>query len=216
MSNLTLRIAAGVLLALGAFGAAWLGGTLFAGLAGLVAVAIFWEWRRMTAGWGPGWTVAGFFYALIPALAILWVRDRFIPGGFELVMWVFLVTWAVDVGAYAAGRAIGGPKLAPRISPNKTWAGLAGGVLLATLASFLWTDATQRVLPATLNWLAPLFAVAAQGGDLFESALKRRAGVKDSSNILPGHGGVMDRVDGLVVVAVLTAAAMLAGIVVAR
>ena len=191
-----------------ALGAALLGGTTFAVLAAAVAVIMFYEWRRIVAGWGLRWQVAGFFYALVPALALLWIRDR-APQGLELLIWVFIVTWTTDIGAYFAGRAIGGPKLAPSISPNKTIAGLIGGMVSAGLASAAWVEFVK--LPVILIWLAPPFAVAAQMGDLFESGLKRRSGIKDSGSWLPGHGGALDRLDGLVVVATLTAAIHLAG-----
>ena len=192
-----------------ALGAAFLGGYAFAVFAALAAGVMFTEWRRMTEGWGPGWTVGGLFYALIPTLSLLWIRDR-APQGLELLYWVFIVTWTTDIGAYFAGRAIGGPKLAPTISPNKTIAGLVGGMVSAGLASWAWVQ--YVMLPLPLLWLAPLFATAAQGGDLFESWMKRRAGAKDSGTILPGHGGMLDRLDGLVVVAALTALCQLAGI----
>ena len=194
--------------------AAVLGGYPFASLAALAACVMFFEWRRIVRGWSVGWQLAGFFYALVPALALLWIRDRAEAGGhpigLELLVWVFITTWSVDIGAYFAGRTFGGPKLAPSISPNKTWSGLAGGVAAATLFGALW--ARTAGLPGALLWLAPLLALAAQAGDLFESGLKRRAGVKDSGTWLPGHGGALDRLDGLVVVATLTAAAALAGL----
>jgi phosphatidate cytidylyltransferase len=123
---------------------------------------------------------------------------------------VFITTWSVDIGAYFAGRSIGGPKLAPSISPNKTWAGLIGGMVAAGVFGGAWAWLLQ--LPAILILLAAPFGAAAQAGDLFESWLKRRAGVKDSGTWLPGHGGALDRLDGLVVVASLTALAMMAGV----
>jgi phosphatidate cytidylyltransferase len=209
MNELLIRSLAGFVLILLALGAAFLGGYTFAILTALAAVMIFYEWRRLVAGWGFAWKAAGFVYALMPALALLWIRDR-APQGLELLLWVFIVTWTTDIGAYFAGRAIGGPKLAPRISPNKTIAGLIGGMTSAALAGCAWTELTS--LSAALFWLAPLFALAAQAGDLFESWMKRRAGVKDSGNWLPGHGGALDRLDGLVVVATLTAAAQLGGL----
>ena len=209
MNELLIRSLAGAVLILLALGAAFLGGYAFAVLVALASVLIFYEWRRLVAGWGFGWKVAGFVYALLPALGLLWIRDR-APQGLELLIWVFIVTWTTDIGAYFAGRAIGGPKLAPRISPNKTIAGLVGGMISAALAGYAWVELTR--LSALLVFLAPLFALAAQAGDLFESGMKRRAGVKDSGNWLPGHGGALDRLDGLVVVATLTAAAQLAGL----
>ena len=209
MNNLAVRSVSGVVMAGIALAAAFLGGYYFAVLAALAAAVMFTEWRRLTDGWGLSWTVGGLFYALIPTLSLLWIRDR-APQGLELLYWVFVVTWTTDIGAYFAGRAIGGPKLAPTISPNKTIAGLVGGMVSAGLASWAWVQ--YVMLPLPLLWLAPLFAAAAQGGDLFESWMKRRAGVKDSGTILPGHGGMLDRLDGLVVVAALTALCQLAGI----
>ena len=202
MNELMVRSVAAMIMAGVALVAAFLGGYVFAVLVALAAGLMFVEWRRLTEGWGFEWLVAGFVYALLPALALLWIRDR-APQGLELLVWVFIVTWTTDIGAYFAGRAIGGPKLAPSISPNKTWAGLIGGMISAGLVGWSWVQFTG--LPTGLIWLAPAFAFAAQGGDLFESWLKRRAGAKDSGSILPGHGGILDRLDGLVVVAVLTA-----------
>jgi phosphatidate cytidylyltransferase len=208
MNELVVRSLAGLVLILLALGTAFLGGYSFAVFVALASVMIFYEWRRLVAGWGFGWKVAGFIYALLPALSLLWIRDR-APQGLELLLWIFIVTWTTDIGAYFAGRAIGGPKLAPGISPHKTIAGLVGGVVSATLAGYAWAELTS--LSAALFWLAPLFALAAQAGDLFESWIKRKAGVKDSGSWLPGHGGALDRLDGLVVVAALTAAVQLGG-----
>ena len=160
-------------------------------------------------GWGPAWYAAGFFYALLPALALLWIRERD-AHGLDLLIWAFIVTWSTDIGAYFAGRRFGKRKLAPSISPKKTVEGLWGGLAAATLFGGAWALATG--LGLTLLALPPLLAIAAQLGDLFESGMKRRAGVKDSGTWLPGHGGVLDRLDGLVPVAVLTAAAQLLGL----
>src|SRR6188508_2084779 len=179
MNELLVRTLSGVVLIGLALYAAYEGDYFFASFVAAASVMIFYEWRRIVAHWGFGWKVAGFIYALIPALALLWIRDR-APQGLEVLLWVFIVTWTTDIGAYFAGRAIGGPKLAPSISPNKTVAGLVGGVISATLAGYAWADAFS--LSGALIWMAPLFAVAAQGGDLFESWMKRRAGVKDSGN----------------------------------
>ena len=208
MNELVLRSLAGLTMILIALVAAFAGGYVFALLCAAAATAMYFEWSRIVRGWGVGWHVGGFAYALIPAISLLWVRDRTGSQGLELILWVFIITWATDIGAYFAGRAIGGPKLAPQISPNKTIAGLVGGVLSAGLLSYAWVMATS--LPSLLIWLAVPFAVMAQVGDLFESGLKRRAGIKDSGTWLPGHGGLLDRLDGLVPVAVLTAALMAA------
>lgn len=202
MSELLVRSLAAAVMAVVALIAAFFGGYVFAVLVAIVAGAMFVEWRRLTEGWGTGWMVTGFLYALLPALALLWLRDR-APQGLELVYWVFIVTWTTDIGAFFAGRGIGGPKLAPAISPKKTWAGLIGGMVSAGLAGWAWTQ--YVMLPLSLVWLAPIFAAAGQGGDFFESWIKRRAGAKNSGSMLPGHGGLLDRLDGLVVIAVLTA-----------
>lgn len=213
MSELAKRTVVGVILIAIALVEAFLGGWPFAIMVALVATVMYVEWTRIVRAWGLGWRIGGFFYCLLPAIALLWIRERAefegIGTGFDLLIWVFLVVWATDIGAYFAGRAIGGPKLAPSISPNKTIAGLVGGVASAALISGWW--AQSQGLPTILYGMAVPFAVAAQGGDLFESGLKRRAGVKDSGTWLPGHGGLLDRLDGLVPVSVLTAALMMSG-----
>jgi phosphatidate cytidylyltransferase len=210
MSELATRTAVGIILILVALASALFGGTVFAVLVALIATIMYLEWSRMVGKWGLAWQVLGFFYCLAPAVALLWIRERAefegIGQGFDLLIWVFLVVWSTDIGAYFAGRAIGGPKLAPSISPNKTIAGLIGGVISAAVLAGAWVYYVG--LPAPLLWIAVPFAVAAQLGDLFESGLKRRAGVKDSGTWLPGHGGLLDRLDGLVPVAVLTAGLM--------
>jgi phosphatidate cytidylyltransferase len=151
---------------------------------------------------------AGVLYAALPAAALIFIRQQ--PGqGLMLAIWTLAIVWATDIGAFFAGRAIGGPKLAPKVSPNKTWAGLVGGMAAAAIVGAAVAWAAR--LPA-FCWAAgaPL-AVAAQLGDLFESWLKRRSGVKDSGRLLPGHGGVLDRLDGVVPVAMLVAAGVTVG-----
>ena len=147
----------------------------------------------------------GIAYVAFPAIALLFLREQ--PNGLLLALWTLATVWVTDIGAYFAGRAIGGPKLAPAISPNKTWAGLIGGVVAAALLGAAMHQAYG--LPLRLTLASPFLAVVAQAGDLFESWLKRRAGVKDSGNILPGHGGVLDRLDGLVPVAPIAAVLVL-------
>jgi phosphatidate cytidylyltransferase len=211
MSELAIRTISGAVMILIALAAAIIGGYAFAILAAAIATAVFYEWTRVTKGWGPAWYIAGFLYAALAALALLWIRERADDhNGLWLLLWVFIVVWSVDIGAYFTGRAIGGPKLAPSISPGKTWAGFYGGIAAATVLGGLWVLYAE--LSLVLLLLAPLFGAAAQGGDLFESWMKRRAGVKDSGRWLPGHGGVFDRVDGLLPVAILTAVAAMAGV----
>lgn len=201
MSDLPKRTVSAVAMIVVALGVTYVGGFLFALFVAAAATAVYWEWSRLTKGWGVHWMLLGFVYCLLPALALLFLRER--NEGLDLVIWVFIVTWATDIGAYFAGRAIGGPKLAPAISPNKTIAGLVGGMIVAGLLGGLW--AWSAGLPSLLVMLGVPLAAAAQGGDLFESWMKRRAGVKDSGTLLPGHGGVFDRLDGLLVVAFLAA-----------
>jgi phosphatidate cytidylyltransferase len=213
LNELLVRIISGLVMIGVALAAAFEGGDFFALLVAAVATAMFWEWWTLTRAWGPRWTAGGFVYALLPAISLLWIRERFPNANHanpNLLLWVFIVTWATDIGAYFVGRAIGRTKLAPLISPGKTVEGLIGGVIAAALLGGAWVIYLD--LSRVLLILAPLFALAAQGGDLFESWIKRRVGVKDSGHWLPGHGGLLDRLDGLVPVAVLTALAQLSGL----
>ena len=210
MREIIIRTLTGIALIVVALMAAVVGGYTFAVLVAAAATGMFYEWLRIVRGWGFGWKIAGFFYCVLPAIALLWIRDRSGDHGVSLLLWVFLVTWATDIGAYFAGRRYGKRKLAPSMSPGKTVEGLLGGVAAAALFGAAWVIATD--LNRALILLAPLFAIAAQGGDLFESKMKRWAKVKDSGDWLPGHGGILDRLDGLVPVAILTFAAQVAGL----
>jgi phosphatidate cytidylyltransferase len=144
----------------------------------------------------PLWTGLGVGYVGLPALALIWLRS--VPElGLALLLWLLLVVWATDSAAYFVGRTLRGPRLAPAISPSKTWSGLCGGMLGAAMTGALaaWLLGSGRLLQAA--GLGALLAVVAQAGDLVESALKRAAGVKDSGTLIPGHGGLLDRIDGL-------------------
>jgi len=166
-------------------------------LAGATAVCGVAHWRGHER---PIWAGAGVLYIGLPTTAILVLRSNS-DSGLITVLWLLVVVWATDIGAFFAGRLIGGPKLAPKISPNKTWAGLAGGILLAGTAGAVLAgivDSANATVPAVAGGL---FAVVAQTGDLIESGIKRIFGVKDASDLIPGHGGLMDRVDGIVAVA---------------
>ena len=143
----------------------------------------------------------GVLYCGLPVYALLLIRHE--PDGIRNALWALSLVWATDIGAYFAGRTIGGPKLAPTISPNKTWAGLIGGIALATIVALLMH--AFYLQPLRFIIASPLLAILAQGGDLYESWLKRRAGVKDSGSVIPGHGGVLDRLDGVVPVTPLAA-----------
>lgn len=175
-----------------------------AGLLGLFA-------SRLQKGQGRP-LVLGLLYCGLPAVALIWLRAA--PWGFYATLFVMAVVWGADIAAYFTGRAIGGPKLAPAISPNKTWSGAFGGLLGSLLAAsalaLLWPGHANAAGIGRLAVLALPLAVLSILGDLYESHLKRRAGVKDSGTLLPGHGGVMDRLDGLVPAAVAGAGAFAA------
>ena len=147
------------------------------------------------------WFIVGVIYVAAPAMALVAIRSD-LEWGRDAVIWIIALVVAADTGGYVVGRTVGGPKLAPRISPNKTWSGLGGAVAGAALVGLL----TAFVLNHTDVWILTLLSaglgLVEQGGDLVESAFKRHFGVKDTSQIIPGHGGVLDRVDGLLAVAV--------------
>jgi phosphatidate cytidylyltransferase len=150
------------------------------------------------------WFGLGMIYVLIPCLAIIALRAD--PAvGLQQILWVVVLVIAADTGAYAAGRSIGGPKLAPRISPNKTWAGLGGALISAAVVGGITATILGRPSIVPLTAVSAGLAIVEQAGDLAESAFKRHFGVKDASNIIPGHGGALDRVDGLIAVAAAVA-----------
>ncbi|CAN0446227.1 unnamed protein product, partial [Phaeothamnion confervicola] len=149
-----------------------------------------------------GWLAAGPLYIGIPVVCLVWLRGED-NAGLVAILWLLASVWATDTGAYFAGRAIGGPKLAPRFSPNKTWAGLFGAMLSAAIVGWAASRLVSDGPPAAaLAAAGAVLAVVAQAGDLLESAVKRRFGAKDSGTLIPGHGGLFDRVDGLLAAAV--------------
>jgi phosphatidate cytidylyltransferase len=153
----------------------------------------------------PRWIAAGTAYIGLPSIALLWLRGSDTAGQW-LILWLFVIISATDIGAFFAGRLIGGPLLAPAISPKKTWAGLAGGALSAAVVGALiggFFDFAPS--PVNLAITSGILAVVAQAGDLAESLVKRRFGAKDASALIPGHGGLFDRVDGLLVAALALA-----------
>jgi phosphatidate cytidylyltransferase len=174
-------------------------GALAVALAGSLGVLFYAAWTGKVE---PLWAGGGTLWLTLGALGFLWLGLG--PAGRDTTLWLLAVVWATDIGAYAAGRSLGGPRLAPRISPNKTWAGLIGGVscaALVTLAAAALTGSPWPLLVATSVGLA----VVAQLGDLAESYAKRHFGVKDSSGLIPGHGGLLDRLDGLLAAAIAAA-----------
>jgi phosphatidate cytidylyltransferase len=217
--NLLMRIVVAAVLIPLAVAIAYAGGWLWTALVTAAAIGLFVEWLAVvglagalaiglvavgsTAPDRRAWAAAGFCYAAAAEIASVLLRldpDK----GFAALMFVLVIVWVTDSGGYFAGRGIGGPKLWPSVSPKKTWAGAVGGFVasLAVACGFAAFD-LGRTIPLLLA--ATVLSVASQLGDLFESAVKRRFGVKDSSHIIPGHGGLMDRLDGFVAAVALAA-----------
>lgn len=153
----------------------------------------------------PLWAAGGTLWLALGCVGFLWCA---MDGGRATTLWLLVLVWAVDIAAYAVGRAVGGPKLAPALSPNKTWAGFVGGLAGAALAGWgataLAGGAAAVVVPTSV-----LLGVVAQLGDLVESAAKRRFDVKDTGGLIPGHGGLLDRLDSLLAASLMLAALIL-------
>lgn len=214
-SDLRVRALSAIVMILVAGGALWLGGWVWTAFVALVGAGVLWEWvklsRAMTNSLAGrlGWFVAGLIYVGV-STEVLWDQAAFI------LLMIILCVVATDVGAYFSGRGFGGPKIAPRISPSKTWAGLGGGMVAAGLVFWGCVAWVSRAMSLRKDAFVPplhdlssifklvltgaLVAVIAQSGDFLESWMKRRAGVKDSGSLIPGHGGLFDRVDGLLAV----------------
>lgn len=222
-SDLGVRTASAVVMVAIAGAALWLGGLVWSCFAVAIMLGVLWEWRCLAAAITKRaskrglWNAAGIAYVGFATWVLVALRMR--PDGLFGVLQVVSAVIATDIGAYFAGRTFGGPKIAPRISPSKTWAGLIGGMIAAGAVFVGWAMYIQAETQANLIQLdAPvvtasvvpdlwaialggaLVAVIAQSGDFFESWMKRRAGVKDSSHLIPGHGGLFDRLDGLLAV----------------
>lgn len=254
-SDIWVRLASGLVLAVAGLAAVHAGGAWFLGLVGVVGLLLIYEWDRITTGNGPGamaalhalgflaamaagvadrldlalwavvagvpasallarglgkpmvWPALALPYVALPCLAMIWLRFDATLGTAQ-VYWLLATIWATDTGAYAAGRSIGGPKLAPRISPKKTWAGLIGGMVAAVAVGGATAAAVGLPHPIGLALVSGVVGGWSQVGDLSESAMKRHFGVKDSSNLIPGHGGFLDRLDGLLFAAPVAAAAI--------
>ncbi|MGF7154181.1 phosphatidate cytidylyltransferase [Novosphingobium gossypii] len=239
-SDLKVRTRSAIVMVLVAGAALWFGGPVWIAFVGAVSVGVLWEWIRLARRISPGpgaraaWNFAGMLYVGIGAAMLMFLHNAAFTAA--PILTVLATVIAVDVGAYFTGRTLRGPKIAPSISPSKTWSGLMGGVFGATLALFaaarLWQEGAIRLTPDVSAadavscfgtqpcWYAQagllpllgvclgmgvLIAVCAQAGDFFESWMKRRAGFKDSGNLIPGHGGFFDRVDGLLAVLFLLA-----------
>ncbi|WP_379921837.1 phosphatidate cytidylyltransferase [Erythrobacter sp. R86502] len=225
VTDLPVRLGSAIVMLVLAGGALWMGGWFWTVFVVLVACGVAWEWNKLIERFGMTglgetlWFFAGVVYIGGAATAMLAVRNgrQVLPldplqygyGPVEVLLVFLLPVVAVDVGAYFAGRAIGGPKIAPRISPSKTWAGLGGGAVFASLVGIAVeiADIGPAAVPGyTFLSMASaviggvLIAILAQAGDFFESWMKRRAGLKDSGSLIPGHGGLFDRLDGFIAV----------------
>ncbi len=148
------------------------------------------------------WSVTGLIYAALPAAALVWLRDD-TALGLTAILFLFAVAWTTDTASYVAGRLIGGSKLAPRISPKKTWSGFIVGTVTPALVGYAFASFLEDTSPPALALVSVALALACQMGDLVESWVKRRFGAKDMSQLIPGHGGLLDRIDGLLFAAVL-------------
>lgn len=211
--DLGVRVMSAAILAPVALVAIWLGGIVFTLLVAGVALGLASEWLKLcrlpaAGGVRVALCVGGFCYVAIAGVAILWLRADPLVG-FANLLFVILIVWAGDIGAYVIGRWLGGPRLAPRISPGKTWSGALGGLVVAVVVAIV---AAHFLVGMGVFWRTALVAaclsLVAQAGDLLESLVKRLLRVKDSSHLIPGHGGLFDRLDGIL--ATVPVAALLA------
>jgi phosphatidate cytidylyltransferase len=222
-ADLPKRLATAVVMLVVAGTALWLGDMAWTVFVLIIGIGVWFEWSALVLQFkiaGPaqtGWRAAGAVYCGIASAILIQIRQE--AAGAALVLLIVGAVVGTDVGAYFMGRTLGGPKIAPRISPSKTWAGLLGGVLGASLVLWLVLANADSILaaapdaqltavqiaanPLTILGMGLAIAVVAQAGDFFESWMKRSAGVKDSGKLLPGHGGLYDRVDGLLAVLVV-------------
>jgi len=205
-----IRVASAVVLAPPVLLATWYGDPWFTVVCTMMVCIVTWEWRRLCGEAKFNghtthprmWFSAGVAYVAIASFMLLMLRGADL--GRETIIWLLVVVWSADTGAYLAGRAIGGPKLAPRISPKKTWAGLIGAVVASAACGWWAADMIGSADPLYSAEVAAIAGLVAQGGDLVESGAKRKFHVKDASGLIPGHGGLMDRVDGLLAATIAT------------
>ena len=202
-SGLTARTVSAGVLAPVVLAAVYFGAPFYEIVIGLMALILAWEWNRLCGG-RIMWLFGGLVYITVPCGALIFLRSD--PAtGMETLFWLLAVVWATDTAAYGAGRLIGGPKLSPNISPNKTWSGLIGGVGAAGIVGALAAVILEREGVMVLALWSVAVGLISQAGDLAESWVKRHFEVKDTSGIIPGHGGLFDRVDGLLAAAVAVA-----------
>jgi phosphatidate cytidylyltransferase len=185
-----------------AIAAIWMGSPYFEVLIVIGGAVAVLEWYRLMSDEGIRganviWLLAGLLYIILPCVILIWLRNQE-PQGLQFVIWFFAVIWATDIGAYFSGKSIGGPKFAPSISPNKTWSGFFGGMVMAIIISLVLADfANPKSGVFIIISASILLSVSGQLGDLLESWVKRKLGVKDSGTLIPGHGGILDRIDAI-------------------
>ena len=200
--DLRLRVLSAAILAPAALFCVWIGGWLYDLMVLACFAGVVWEWGVMCR-WRPVPLGFGILYTAVAALSLVGWRG---VGGARAIYVLLAIVWCSDIGAYAVGRLVGGRRLAPRVSPGKTWSGAVGGLLAAILAAF----AVSGVVNIQAAMIATVLGIASQVGDLGESAAKRHYNVKDSGRLIPGHGGLLDRLDGLL------AASIVAGVFLVR
>jgi phosphatidate cytidylyltransferase len=204
-TDLGKRALSALVLAPIALACVWLSGVAFAVIVAVAMLGLAVEWLGLCrrSGWAP-LCPAGFAYIVLAGVAMLWLRHDPVAGRSD-VLFLLLVVWAGDIGAYLIGRRIGGPRMVPHISPGKTWSGAMGGLLAAVATGLL----AAHVLSDAATWraaaVAAVLGVVAQSGDLLESFVKRRLEVKDSGQLIPGHGGLFDRLDSVLAAAPVAA-----------
>ncbi len=196
-SDLRLRIASAAIMTPLGLAAIWAGGAVWLVVLAFLGGIVAYEWIRLSHGATSAATGVGYVLLACVSLALL----RLAPTGFGDVLFLMLVVWAGDIGAYLTGRQLGGPRLAPAISPGKTWSGAAGGLAFSILAGLAVAAGFGNPRPFHAGLIGAALALVAQAGDLLESGLKRWSGAKDSGGLIPGHGGLLDRVDGLLAAA---------------
>jgi phosphatidate cytidylyltransferase len=210
-ANTVVRILSAMVLAPVAIGVVWAGGWTFAMFWLLAGAAVLWEWSNIVMGareLSPmrrgGWLIAGFGYAAVLVLAPALLRSD-AQFGIHAILFLFAVVWTTDILGYFGGRAIGGTKLAPSVSPSKTWSGAVCGLIGAAIAAAATAYFVSGMRSLALIIVGVLLSVVSQLGDLGESAFKRKFQTKDASHLIPGHGGVMDRLDGFWAAALVAA-----------
>jgi phosphatidate cytidylyltransferase len=194
-SGLGIRVLSALVLAPVVLGCLWFSEWTWIALIAVVTIGLAAEWLGLCRHRPAAWLVpAGVLYILPAVVSVLWLRADPLVGRSNM-LFVLLIVWASDIGAFLVGRLVGGAKLAPAISPGKTWSGAAGGLAGAVLVGLLAGESWQAAA------VAAGLSLLEQAGDLFESSLKRHFGVKDSGRLIPGHGGLFDRLDGLLIAA---------------